>query len=168
MPISDNLKHIQSIRGVTTDELAELSGVPASTITKIRSRVTLNPNADTLQRLAKALNCSINDLTDTPSVDEGELRDLLPKTLPTDPEAMLELFLGTLKNQRLAMDRSHAELRKDRNFWRKMCIIGLGALLPLAVFTAVMVCVLYWDLSHPMEGNIIWSAVNATVQNMMP
>lgn len=168
MPISDNLKHMQDIRGLTTEDLADLSGVPSSTINKIRSKVTLNPNADTLQRLAKALNCTINDLTDTPTVDEAELRDLLPKALPTDPEALLELFLGTLRNQRLATDRAQAELRKDRNFWRKMCIVGLGALVPLAVFTAVMVCVLYWDLSHPTEGNIIWSAVNATVQQMMP
>ena len=157
MPIGQNLKHMQDIRGLTTDELAEESGVPASTITKIRSGVTQNPNMDTLQRLAKALKCSINDLTDAPTTDESEIRDLMPKTIKGVSEETLNAFLATLRNQRLAADRTVAELRKDRNFWRKFSIVCLGVMIPVAIVTMIMVLVLYWDLSHPTEGNILLS-----------
>lgn len=155
MPISQNLKDLQDIRNMTTAELAEKSGVPEATITKIRTGVTKSPTSDTLQRLAKALNCSINDLTDSPSVDDEEIRALLPKKLPTDPEEIVNLFCSTLKNQRMANDRTCAELRKDRNFWRKFAVICIGCIIPVVLATLVIVLVMYWDLSHPTEGNIL-------------
>ena len=140
---------------MTTADLAEKSGVPDPTITKIRTGVTKNPNADTLQRLAKALEVSINDLTDSPSVDDAEIRALLPKKLPTDPEELISMFCSTLKNQRIANDRTTAELRKDRNFWRKFAVVCIGCIIPVVLITLVMVLVMYWDLSHPTQGNII-------------
>ncbi|MBQ8033036.1 MAG: hypothetical protein IJ266_03685, partial [Elusimicrobiaceae bacterium] len=63
--------------------------------------------------------------------------------------------LNTLRNQRLAADRTTLELRKDRNFWRKFSVVCLGVLIPMAIVTMIMVLVLYWDLSHPTEGNIL-------------
>lgn len=157
MPIGQNLKHMQDIRGYTTERLAVESGIPASTITKIRSGVTQNPNMETLRQLAKALRCSINDLTDAPTTDEEEIRDLLPKTIKGVSEETLNAFLATLRNQRLAADRTVAELRKDRNFWRKFAVACIGVIIPMLVITMVMVLVMYWDLSHPTEGNILLS-----------
>lgn len=155
MPIAENLKYWQDVRDLTTAELAAKANVPDATITKIRTRVTKNPNADTLQRLAKALEVSINDLTDTPPVDDGELRDLLPKKLPADTEELVCVILTTLKNQRISNERTQAELRKDRNYWRKISILCLGCILPMIVITLILLVVLYWDLSHPTEGNIL-------------
>ena len=155
MPISQNLRYWQDVKHISTAELAEKSGVPDSTITKIRSRVTLNPNMDTLQRLAKALEISINDLTDAPLVDDAELRQLLPKKLPTDGTELLETILQTLRNQRIASERSIAELRKDRNFWRSFAVSCLGILIPVTVVALALICFMYWDLSHPTEGNIL-------------
>lgn len=159
MPIAENLKHWMEIRGVTTAELSEKANVPEPTITKIRTRVTKNPNMDTLQRLAKGLDCSINDLTDAPSVDEEELRALLPSKLSADVNELLPLVLTTLRNQRLSSDRTLAELRKDRNFWRKFALICVGCMIPMLIALLVLVCVLYWDLSHPTQGNIIFSVM---------
>ena len=155
MPIAQNLKYWQGIKNMTTAELAELSNVPDATITKIRTGATKNPNADTLQRLAKALDVSINDLTDTPSVDDAELRELLPKKLPSSTEELVGVILGTLRNQRLASDRTMAELRKDRNHWRKIAVVCLGILLPVVLLTMALVALMYWDLSHPGQGNIL-------------
>ena len=155
MPISENLKYWQDIKHVTTAELAEKSGVPDTTITKIRTRVTKNPNMDTLQRLAKALDVSINDLTDTPSVEDAEIRDLLPPKLPSDPEEIVALLCATLRSQRLANDRTLAELRKDRNHWRKMSVTLLSVIVPVLLITMVLVLFMYWDLSHPGQGNIV-------------
>lgn len=155
MPIADNLKYWQDVRHVTTAALAEKSNVPEATITKIRTRVTKNPNMDTLQRLAKALDVSINDLTDAPSVEDEEIRELLPKKLPSDPEEIVGLLCATLRSQRLASERTLSELRKDRNHWRKMAVTCIGALLPMILLALALVALMYWDLSHPGDGNIL-------------
>lgn len=155
MPVADNLKYWQDIRFLTTAELSVKANVPEATITKIRTRVTKNPNMDTLQRLAKALEISINDLTDTPSVDNEEIRDLLPKKLPSDPEELVGVICAALRNQHAAADRNMLELRKDRNSWRKFALTLLGVVLPLLIVTMVIVAVMYWDLSHPGVGNIL-------------
>lgn len=155
MPIAENLRYWQDLQKLTTAELAEKANVPEATITKIRTRVTKNPNADTLQRLAKALGCSINDLTDFPSVEDNEIRDLLPKKLPSDSEELVALLCSTLRNQRLANDRSVAELRKDRNSWRKFALTLLGVVVPAIIVTMALLLFMYWDLSHPGQGNIL-------------
>lgn len=155
MPISDNLKYWMDIRHITTAELSIKSGVPDATITKIRTRVTKSPNMDTLKMLAKGLDITVNDLVDHPLTDDAELRDLLPKNMSSVSDELLSQILTTLRNQRLASDRTASELRKDRNFWRKFAVVCLGALIPVAIVTMIMVLVLYWDLSHPTEGNIL-------------
>lgn len=155
MPIAENLKYWQDIRELTTAELAEKANVPDTTITKIRTRVTKNPNAETLQRLAKALDISINDLTDVPSVDDEELRESLPKKLPVDSQELMETVLRAMRNQRIASDRTVAELRKERNFWRKFSVVCLSVLIPITIITLTLVLLMYWDLSHPTEGNIL-------------
>ena len=154
MPIADNLKYWQDLRDLTTAELAEKANVPEATITKIRTRVTRSPNAETLQRLAKALEITINDLTDTPSVDNEELREMLPKKMPTDPQELTETVVSALRHQRIAFERTVSELRKDRNFWRKFAVVCIGVLIPVAIVTLILLLFMYWDLSHPGQGNI--------------
>ena len=155
LPIAENLKYWQDMRHMTTADLAEKANVPEATITKIRTKVTKNPNMETLQRLAKALEVSINDLTDTPTVDEKEIRDLLPKKLPADQTELVELICTTLRNQRMASNRTIDELRKDRNTWRKISLLLVGCVVPLLIVGVVLMMVLYWDLSHPGVGNIL-------------
>ena len=114
MPIAENLKYWMDVRHITTAALAEKCDVPDSTITKIRTRQTMNPNMDTLKRLAKGLDISVNDLTDVPSLDEEEIRELLPKKMTGVSDESLQAFLSALRNQRLAADRTLGELRKER------------------------------------------------------
>lgn len=160
MPISENLKYWMDAKNMTTAELAVKSSVPDSTITKIRTRVTKSPNMETLQMLAKGLDITVNDLLDSPSVDDAEIRDLLPKNMPGVSDEVLSQILTTLRNQRLASDRTTAELRRDRNFWRKFAVICIGCIIPIVLATLVIVLVMYWDLSHPTQGNIIRNVVD--------
>ena len=155
MPVAENLKYWMDVRRVTTAALAEKCNVPESTITKIRTRQTMNPNMDTLKSLAKGLGITVNDLTDVPSVEDEELRDLLPKKLPGVSDELLCTVLTALRNQRLASDRTVDELRRDRNFWRKFAVVCIGFVIPMLAFIAGVVLVMYWDLSHPHEGNIL-------------
>lgn len=155
MPIAENLKFMMELRGFTTDGLAIDSNIPASTITKIRTKKTLNPSTETLQALAKSLQCTVNDLVEVPSVEERELRELLPKNMIGVSEDLIEQFLKALRNQRLGHERTTKELRRDRDFWRKFTVICLGILIPITVVTMLLILFMYWDLSHPHEGNIL-------------
>ena len=101
------------------------------------------------------IGVTVNDLTDVPSVDDEELRDLLPKKLPAVSDELLCTVLTALRNQRIASDRTVDELRRDRNFWRKFAVVCFGILIPIVIVNLALILFMYWDLSHPSEGNIL-------------
>ena len=51
-------------RGLKTEELAQLSGVPVGTLNKILNGQTKNPYFETVFALAHALGCSVDDFDD--------------------------------------------------------------------------------------------------------
>lgn len=62
MGISKNLKKIRETKGYTKTELAKISGLTARTIENIEYARHINPSLKTLQRIAKALDITVNDL----------------------------------------------------------------------------------------------------------
>lgn len=50
--------------GLTNDKLSKLSGVPMGTLSKIMAGLIKNPKLDTLQAIAKALGCTLDDFSD--------------------------------------------------------------------------------------------------------
>jgi transcriptional regulator with XRE-family HTH domain len=56
LDISEKLKRMRELRNYTTSQLAEISGVPQSTISKIENGKSTSPTIDTIKKLAKALN----------------------------------------------------------------------------------------------------------------
>lgn len=161
MSLAENLKALQAQKNMTTAEFAEKANLPPDTINKIRAGATQNPNMETLTRMAVALECSIDDLAGIQK-SEPDVRDLLPETMPTDPESMVEIFCGTLRRQTINNEKTLAELRKDRNWWRGAALGIMGTALLLLTIAIGMVCLLYWDLSHPTEGNIIYTMMQNT------
>jgi len=61
MAISDNLKQLRKHRGLTQGALADLAGVELTQISRIE-RGASEPKLETIKNLAKALNCSSDDL----------------------------------------------------------------------------------------------------------
>lgn len=57
-------------KGITLEELSEKSKVPVSTIKKISAGITTDPNLSTVQAIALALGCSIDDLSDVSNFGE--------------------------------------------------------------------------------------------------
>jgi len=161
MALSENLKYWQGLKNYTTAQLAEKANIPPDTINKIRANITRNPSMDTLQKLATALDCSIDDLVDAAPVHADDVRDLLPKKIPTDPEELASIICLSLRNQRIANDRTVTELRKDRNYWRRMALICFIAIIPLAIANVVLMAVLYWDIATPEHGKITMDALRA-------
>lgn len=51
----------KAAKGLTVKQVAELSGVPVGTASKIFSGLNDNPTLDTLQKIAKVLDCIVDD-----------------------------------------------------------------------------------------------------------
>ena len=66
MQFHERLSLLKSRRGLTTDRLSELSGVPKGTLNKLLNGETRNPTGQTLARLADALGCSVENLCPPP------------------------------------------------------------------------------------------------------
>lgn len=61
-PLSKNLKKLRGQKGLSQDRLAKLADISNNTIIKIEQAENKNPTLDTLKKLAKALEISVDDL----------------------------------------------------------------------------------------------------------
>lgn len=148
MNIGENLKALQDKAGMTTAQLAEKANLPIDTINKIRSGATRNPNADTLARLASALDAPIEHLIgdELPSAARSGL-------LPDN--TMYQLYIAAMARQKesyeltidqltTARDQTISHLERGERRWSCIAL----ALIALVVF------VLLWDITHPAMGYI--------------
>ncbi len=60
--IADNMKKYRNKIGVSQDRLSKLADVTYNTIIKIESGANKNPTIETLAKIAKALDVSVDDL----------------------------------------------------------------------------------------------------------
>ena len=60
--ISFNIKKYRNAMKVSQDRLSKIADVTYNTIIKIESGANTNPTIDTLTKIAKALNVSVNEL----------------------------------------------------------------------------------------------------------
>lgn len=58
----DKINEFRKLKHLTIEELSEKSNVPISTVKKICAGITTNPNLDTVVALARALECTLDDL----------------------------------------------------------------------------------------------------------
>ena len=61
--IAKNIKKIRKKKGISQDKLSKLAEVAYNTIIKIESGAIQNPTIETVQKIAKALNISLDELT---------------------------------------------------------------------------------------------------------
>lgn len=62
--LKDKINKIKKEKRITNDMLAELSGIPKSTLAKITSGKTPNPKLETVRAIANVLGCTLDDLND--------------------------------------------------------------------------------------------------------
>ncbi|OIO49250.1 MAG: hypothetical protein AUJ36_02655 [Parcubacteria group bacterium CG1_02_41_26] len=60
--ISENIKKLRSKIGLTQDDLAKKADIKYTTLMKVESGVVNKPSVQTMAKIAKALNVSIEDL----------------------------------------------------------------------------------------------------------
>ena len=71
-PKLNSINELRKVRGLSVEGLAEASGVPLSTVKKICAGITTNPNLETVKALARALDCKLDDISDS----EGQVDHL--------------------------------------------------------------------------------------------
>ncbi len=60
----ERINELKKLRRLTNEELAQLSGVPLSTLAKLTSGATADPKLGTLVALARVLGCSLDEFGD--------------------------------------------------------------------------------------------------------
>lgn len=60
--ISKNIKKLRQTKGLSQDRLSKLADVSYNSIIKLETSGITNPTIDTLQKIAKALDVSVDDL----------------------------------------------------------------------------------------------------------
>ena len=60
--ISTNIKKYRTKLGISQDKLSKLADITYNTIIKIESGANINPTIETLSKIAKALDVSVDDL----------------------------------------------------------------------------------------------------------
>lgn len=63
-PLSKNLKKLREQKGLSQDRLAKLADIANNTIIKIEQGENINPTLETLKKVAKALEVSVDELID--------------------------------------------------------------------------------------------------------
>lgn len=72
MSIGENVKVLRKRKGLTQGELAGAAGIQLTQVSRIENNDT-DPKASTLIKVMKALDCSANDLFDSPEQKSGDL-----------------------------------------------------------------------------------------------
>ena len=60
--LSNNIKRLREANGLSQEKLARLADVANNTLIKMESGENQNPTLDTLKKVAKALDVSVDDL----------------------------------------------------------------------------------------------------------
>lgn len=71
MEIGQRIKELRATRRMTAKELSEASGLPEKSIYKIESMEVKDPRISSVTKIAKGLNCSLDELVN--GVDVGDV-----------------------------------------------------------------------------------------------
>lgn len=66
MSLGSRINEIRKARGLSIDDLCQLSGIPKGTLSKITAGITTSPTLDTVRAIANALDCRLDDFDDIP------------------------------------------------------------------------------------------------------
>ena len=64
------LKELKAQKGMTNQQIADLSGVPLSTVTRVFNGQTDNPNIQTLEDIVKGMGVTLEDITGIKQAEE--------------------------------------------------------------------------------------------------
>lgn len=100
-PRLDKINELRKMRGLTIEALAESSGVSVSTVKKICAGITTNPNLETVKAIARALNCSLDNISDSEECIDSAREDFITlfDTLSEEDRADVVRYAEFLKSK---------------------------------------------------------------------
>lgn len=60
--VGDKIRHIRKQKGLTQDQLARQCDIPYTTLTKLESNVITKPTIQTVEKIAKGLEMTIDEI----------------------------------------------------------------------------------------------------------
>lgn len=79
------IQELKKKRGMTTETLSKLSGIPAGTLNKILNGETKDPKLETLKAIARVLECTLDDFDD----EERQVNKVITNPLLTEKEKLI-------------------------------------------------------------------------------
>lgn len=139
MIILKKLKELKDKSNLTSQQIAELSGVPLSTVNRIFSGQTDNPSFITVSDMVRAMGGSLDDLMadsdekETPEKAKTEEGSETERSAPENYEHLIEVYRETIRMKNKWIRTL---------FW--VCIS----------LTAIIAFVLIYDVLNPQIGYI--------------
>lgn len=118
--------------GYTNAMIAEMSGVPESTVTKVLGGVNRSPGFETISPIARVLGVSLDELS-------------VKETAPPDTSA---LTVGVSH-----IISSYERRLREKNRWINILAVAVAALILLLIFFLI------YDIMHPSLGWVQYTAV---------
>lgn len=130
MPISQKLCELRDKRNLTNQQIADLSGVPVTSVNRILSGQTENPTFANVSDITRALGGSLDELG---GLLQGKGREMSPE------ERIIAIYASTIR---------------DKNRWIMALFILLGALL------IGIIALFAYDFTYLDRGWYIQEAMN--------
>lgn len=97
----EKINDLRKKRGLTSEQLSKLSGVPKGTLDKILTGITKDPKLETLKSIARVLDCTLDDFDDRHNlneldIDDKEVKEFAQLFLEVDDETK-EYVIGLMK-----------------------------------------------------------------------
>lgn len=118
--------------GYTNAMIAEMSGVPESTVTKVLGGVNRSPGFETISPIARVLGVSLDELS-------------VKETVPPDTST---LTVGVSH-----IISSYERRLREKNRWINILAVAVAALILLLIFFLI------YDITHPSLGWVQYTAV---------
>ena len=133
---------------LTCAQIAEMSGVPESTVTKVVNRTIKSPSIDTLIPMAQVLDISMDTIfakTVEKAAEKTVAASSIPaKMLVSQEEKFLNLFIEAYNKQ--ISDLKEQINNKDK--WIRILVAIIVLCLAVLAFIAI------FDITHPNVGLI--------------
>lgn len=130
----DYLNELKEKLSITNDQLAQMSGVPESTVSRILNGTTDNPNFQTIVDIVRTLKGSIDVMEDLCHTAESAPKETESKKAAEKEEA-----------QKARAEIFHAAIAV-KNSWIRFLV---GLLVCVLSFVLIMIA---YDLLHPNKG----------------
>ena len=136
MPYVSYLKELKKTRNLTVAEIAELSKIPSSTISRIFSGNTLNASFETISPIVIAMGGSLDEMVGLKSPDEEPVKPQVETTLNAYADLLNEKDMRIREKDESikALSGDLIRERKEKNRLAVMVFALLVALVSLVIF----------------------------------